>query len=74
MIPEISFAVKLLSRNLNLENEHSEYKWLPYDDAIEKLKYDSNKSAVLELHYRLKNGSIGGINKNIASINKFISA
>jgi len=34
-------------------NEHSEFKWLNYHEAIELLKWDSNKVALWELYKRL---------------------
>ena len=30
-------------------------KWVNYDNAMQKLKYDSNKTALWELNERLKN-------------------
>ena len=72
MIPEFSFGLKTKSRELSLSSEHSEYLWLEIDEAIEKLKYDSNKSALWELNYRLKNNDIDGIKENIKAIQKFL--
>lgn len=71
MIPEFSFGVEVETRKLKISNEHKQYLWVSCQEAINKLKYDSNKSAIWELDYRLKNG-IGGIKKNIQSIKKFL--
>ena len=54
VIPEYTFAIKLKNCNIKLSNEHKEYKWVEYDEAIKKLKYDSNKTALWELNDRLK--------------------
>lgn len=72
MIPEFAFGVEAQSRKLEISNEHTEYLWLSYEDAIDKLKYDSNKSALWELDYRLKNKNIDGIEKNKQAIKKFL--
>lgn len=53
VLPEYSFGVEMLSTNLNIGTEHSEYRWLSYQEARELLKYDSNKSALWELNHRL---------------------
>ena len=36
-----------------LEDEHTECVWLSYDEATEKLKWDSNRTALYELNCRL---------------------
>ena len=33
-------------------------EWLSYDEAIKKLKWDSNKNALWELNYRLLNNKM----------------
>ena len=72
MIPEFTFGVETRSRKLKISDEHSQYLWLSCKDAIKKLKYDSNKSSLWELDYRLKNKSIDGIEKNAQAIKKFL--
>jgi len=72
MIPEFAFGVELPSKKIKLGNEHTKYLWVSCKEAIKKLKYDSNKSAIWELDYRLKNKKIGGIEKNIRTIKKFL--
>ncbi len=54
VIPEYTFAVKISSEFV-LSHEHSEYQWVDYDDALLRLKYDSNKTALYELSMLLKN-------------------
>jgi len=70
MIPEISFGVEAPGRDLKISGEHTQYLWLSCNDAINQLRYDSNKSAVWELNYRLRNG-FDGVEKNIQAIKKF---
>lgn len=55
VIPEYSFAVELShTYPINLSNEHTEYKWLSFDEAQNLLHWDSNKTALWELNERLK--------------------
>ena len=53
VLPEYSFGVEVFSKDLKIGKEHSAYKWLPYKKARELLRYDSNRSALSELHHRL---------------------
>ena len=52
VIPEYTFAFKC-SKNIVLSHEHMEYAWLPYKEAKEKLKWDSNRTALYELNCKL---------------------
>lgn len=54
LIYEHSFGVEVTKENLKLSIEHKDMKWLPYEDAIKILTYDSNKNALWELNYKLK--------------------
>ena len=54
VIPEYCFGVKVDIEEIILSEEHSEYKWFSYEDAIEYLKYDSNRTALWELDCRIK--------------------
>ena len=54
VIPEYSFGVECCG-NIVLSSEHKDYKWMLYDEAINCLEYDSNKTALWELNCRLKN-------------------
>ena len=55
VVPEYSYAVEIEGENSNIQlsNEHKEYKWVEYDEAVEKLKNDSNKTALWELNEKL---------------------
>ena len=56
VIPEYAFSVEIIrDDNIHLSNEHKEYKWVEYDEAMNKLKYDSNKTALWELNEKIKN-------------------
>jgi len=72
MIPEISFGVELASREIKLSPEHAEYQWLTCQEAAALLRYDSNKSALWELDYRLRNGR-RGIDENKDRVIKYYS-
>ena len=54
VIPEYTFAVELEKTNLTLSHEHLKYEWVDYKTAIEKLKYDSNKTALWELDSKIR--------------------
>ncbi len=53
VVPELSFGVKVSSKNIEIGKEHVDYAWLPFKKAVKLLKYDSNKTALWELNYRL---------------------
>ena len=55
VVPEYAFAVNATNFQIKLSNEHTEFKWLEYDKAMNILTYDSNKSALWELNEKLKN-------------------
>lgn len=54
VIPQYCFGVRAESRELKLSREHTEYRWLAYEEAQRLLKYDGNKTALWELDKRLK--------------------
>lgn len=54
VIPEYSFAFEC-DLEPTLSNEHTEYKWLTYDEARKLLKWDSNKVAMYEIKTLLEN-------------------
>lgn len=53
VIPEYSFAFEC-NEEPRISNEHTEYKWLPYDEARKVLKWDSNKVAMYEIDSIIK--------------------
>lgn len=56
IIPEYAFGFEADTTEIVLSKEHSEYQWVEYTNAIELLKWDSNKTALWELEYRITNG------------------
>ena len=53
VIAEYSFGVEVKDEEVYLSGEHSEYVWLDYETARNRLEWDSNKTALWELHSRL---------------------
>jgi dATP pyrophosphohydrolase len=53
VIPEYCFAIDAEKKKIILSGEHTEYRWVDYDSAQEKLQWDSNKNALWELNERL---------------------
>ena len=66
VIPEYSFGVEVINQVIEISKEHTEYKWFIFEDAMKVLAWDSNKNALWELDYRLKNNLIDSVkNKDI---------
>lgn len=53
VIKEYSFGVEFSDQELKLSREHSAFKWVSYEEAMKELKWDSNLTALWELHKRL---------------------
>jgi dATP pyrophosphohydrolase len=55
VVTERTFGVRVPDRHtITLSDEHSEYRWLPYEAAARLLTWDSNKIALWELNERLR--------------------
>ena len=54
VVPEHCFAVNAEGHNFILSYEHTALQWIPYIEAWQKLKWDSNRNALWELNERLK--------------------
>jgi dATP pyrophosphohydrolase len=54
VIPEHCFAVDAGNSTIALSDEHTDYRWLSYEQASSLLKWDSNRTALWELNERLK--------------------
>lgn len=63
VIPEFSFGIEMLSKTLSISHEHSSYEWFTFNKAMEKLKWDSNKTALWELNHRIENNKLDKIAK-----------
>lgn len=55
VIPEYAFAFKCDSE-MALSREHTGLEWMTYEEALSKLTWDSNKTALYELNCRLLKG------------------
>ena len=53
VINEYSFGANVKNNEILLSDEHVEYKWCLYEDAMRLLNWDSNKTALWELNTRL---------------------
>jgi len=56
VIPEYAFGVAVDSPDLRLSEEHTEYRWVAYEEGLGNLRWGSNKTALWELHHRLTAG------------------
>jgi dATP pyrophosphohydrolase len=54
VIPEYAFGVRCPSANLVLSDEHTAFLWFTFAEAVGKLKWDSNRTALWELDHRLR--------------------
>jgi len=55
VIPQYCFGVLPKEKKIVLSSEHTDYKWLMYEEAYRLMKYEDNKIALWELDKRLKN-------------------
>jgi dATP pyrophosphohydrolase len=53
------FACELTGAEVVLSAEHTEVRWVGGDDALRLLRYDSNRTAVVELAERLARDDLG---------------
>lgn len=53
VIPEYTFGF-LCNAEIRLSREHTACVWLGYEEAVRKLRWDSNRTALYELDCRLK--------------------
>ena len=53
VIPQYCFGVSISHSEIKLSDEHSEYGWFTYGQAIQLLKFDGDKTALWELNQRL---------------------
>lgn len=53
ILPEYAFAFRCQGE-VRLSREHTECVWLRFEEARQRLRYDSNRTALYELHCRLE--------------------
>jgi len=58
VVPEYTFGVMVENKNISIKDEHKEYVWGTYEEVTKKLQFDSNKTALWELNYRLLNNKL----------------
>jgi dATP pyrophosphohydrolase len=56
VIPEYSFGVDATGVECTISEEHTEMRWLPFQQAYDLLQWDSNRTALWELHQRMQRG------------------
>ena len=61
VVTEYSFGVFIENSDIILSNEHKQYERLTDHKAYEKLKFDSNKTALWELNHGLLNDDLKNI-------------
>ena len=59
VIPQYTFAVEVTEFHLALSDEHTDYRWVVYEEAEQMLRWQSNKNALWELNERLKRNDLG---------------
>lgn len=57
VIPEYAFGFEC-DTEISPSEEHSGFEWLSYEEAMSKLTWDSNKTALYELNCRLHAGQL----------------
>ncbi len=57
VIPVYTFGVEVPPSAIRIGREHSEYRWCTYEQARGLLHFDLDKTALYELHERIKEGS-----------------
>lgn len=58
LVYEYSFGVEAGNNDIVLSDEHINFKWCTYKEAIKLLYWDSNRNALWELNERLLRGEI----------------
>lgn len=58
VIPEHPFAVQMNDAAFSLSGEHCEYGWFAIDEAMRIAKWESNRTALWELEYRIRTGRL----------------
>ena len=55
VVMEYAFACELTDQEIRLSSEHTEYRWMDLEEAVQYLKFDSNRIAAVETVERWKN-------------------
>ena len=54
VVHEYAFGVRVENQEIELSDEHKEYRWLSLDEAITTVKFQSNRHALGELSLRIE--------------------
>jgi dATP pyrophosphohydrolase len=54
VIPMYMFGVSADNQEITLSHEHTEHRWMKYEQAYEMIKFDANKTALWELDRKLR--------------------
>ncbi len=57
VIPNHCFGVAVTNERLVLSEEHTEYRWMTYEEAMDSLHWEDNRTALWELNHRLVNSA-----------------
>ena len=52
-VPEYAFGVAAPEGVVRLSVEHTAAEWVPYEEAVSRLEWESNRAALRELHHSL---------------------
>lgn len=58
LIYEHCFGIDATNEDVVLSQEHTKMEWLSYEEAKNKLKWDSNRNALWELNWKLTNNKM----------------
>jgi dihydroneopterin triphosphate diphosphatase len=58
VVPQFSFGIDATSLDLEISHEHTQFDWLDYAEATARLAYQSNATALWELHERVRRGDL----------------
>lgn len=54
LIEEFCFGINAQDEEIKISSEHLKYEWVNYEETIQRLKWDSNKTALWKLNEKLK--------------------
>ena len=50
----VYYGAETHEREIKISDEHTEYIWLPFDEALEKITFDNSKRVIKKLNHYLK--------------------
>ena len=61
VVPEYTFAVRIMDPKLKIAAEHTAYRWVDYETCRDMLHWESNRNALHELNHRIRHGMIPAV-------------